>query len=164
MDFWYGSSAMPKPGCRSTLSPDSRSSSAQKAWIVPRFTRSTRSPSSRCRRSAISPAALLVKVKTQILDGSTARCSVRNRTRSIRQKVLPAPGPARTSSGCGAASIASRCEADGMGETQAASGATDAASAMNAVSVSAETSARMAVTVRDRWCDRRTVRERSCRP
>jgi hypothetical protein len=90
--------------------PNSRSSSAQKAWIVPRLTRSARDVNCRSRRDAISPAALLVKVNTQMRSGSSARFSTRNRIRSIRQKVLPAPGPARTRTGSDNASMASRCE------------------------------------------------------
>src|SRR6476661_6863048 len=71
-------------------------------------------PSVDSRRCAISPAALLVKVKAQMRAGSTSSCCTRWRTRSIRQYVLPAPGPARTSSGPAGAVIAARCESDAV--------------------------------------------------
>ena len=110
---------MPNPGSRPTCVPSSRSSSAQNEWMVPRLTSSTRVPSS-SRRDAISSAALLVKVNTQIRSGSTRKSSTRYRTRSMRQKVLPAPGPARTRTGPGGASIAWRCEGVGTrGESDA---------------------------------------------
>ena len=94
--------------------PNSRRSSAQNAWIVPVFTCAACSPSVRWTRSAISPAALLVKVKAQMRSGGSPSSSSRYRIRSIRQNVLPAPGPASTSSGRAAASIAVRCDSEGM--------------------------------------------------
>src|SRR5258708_31920763 len=81
--------------------------------MVPPFTRLALSPRCLAKREAISPAALLVNVKAQIREGSALRCAIRNRMRSARQNVLPAPGPARTRIGPDAASIASRCEGDG---------------------------------------------------
>ena len=50
--------------------PSSRSSSAQKAWIVPRFTCAAAAPRLVSRRCAISPAALFVNVNAQMRAGS----------------------------------------------------------------------------------------------
>src|SRR6185436_2769208 len=82
----------------------------------------------------------------------------------MRQNVLPAPGPARTSNGPAGASIAASCEGEAVRETEAASVATDAASAMNALASSAGSSPRVAVPVRACPSDRRTARERPCHP
>src|SRR5215475_3876434 len=69
-------------------------------------------PSVDSRRWAISPAALFVNVNAQMRAGSTWSSCTRCRTRSMRQYVLPAPGPARTNSGPAGALIAARCESD----------------------------------------------------
>src|SRR5690242_6655068 len=107
------SSTMPKPRWSPTRAPNSRSSSAQNAWMVPVLTTAAAAPNERASRSAISPAALLVKVKAQSRSGRSPTCSMRKRMRSMRQYVFPAPGPARTSSGATPASIASRCDGEG---------------------------------------------------
>ena len=78
--------------------------------MVPRRTASaTPAPSASCRRVAISSAALLVKVTAQILSGLKSSFWIRYRMRPMRQKVLPAPGPATTSTGPSGASMARRC-------------------------------------------------------
>ena len=147
---------MPNPGSRPTCAPSSRSSSAQNEWIVPRLTSSTRVPSC-SRREAISSAALLVNVKTQIRSGSTRRSSTRNRTRSMRQNVLPAPGPARTRTGPRGASIASRCEGVGVrGESDAI---------VAPIAAIASDPARLETgAVRCERGYRRTARAQSCHP
>lgn len=61
----------------------------------------------------ISSAALLVKVTAQI-RGAGMRCTrIRCSIRWMRQKVLPAPGPATTSTGPSGASMARRWEGSG---------------------------------------------------
>src|SRR5262245_54178147 len=81
--------------------------------MVPRLTFAADGPSRVSRRWAISPAALFVKVKAQLRAGSKPNRSTRYRMRCVRPKVFPAPGPARTRSALGSASMASRCEGDG---------------------------------------------------
>src|SRR5688572_18075425 len=104
---------MPNPRSSPSCVPCCRSNSAQKAWIVPRFTRwaDWPRPSS---REPISSAALLVKVKALMRAGSRPTRSIRYRIRSMRQYVLPAPGPASTSAGPGGASIAASCDVVGL--------------------------------------------------
>ena len=65
-------------------------------------------PSCRASLVAISSAALFVNVNAQIPEGAIPSCSMRKRMRSMRQNVLPAPGPARTSVAPGGASMAAR--------------------------------------------------------
>src|SRR5678815_3612480 len=105
---------MPKPGLRPDCSENSLSSSAQKAWRVPRLISFAVCPRNFSRRDEISPAALLVNVNAQILSAGISRFSMRNRMRSMRQKVFPAPGPARTRTGPTSASIAARWEGDAV--------------------------------------------------
>lgn len=70
------------------------------------------SPNRASSRWAISPAALFVNVNAQMRPGSTPRPSIRKPMRSVRQYVLPAPGPASTSRDSGLAWMASRCDGD----------------------------------------------------
>src|SRR5437870_2402562 len=58
--------------------------------MVPRFTSSALAPSSLCRRSAISPAALLVKVNTQVRRGRR-RQGERKRAARAWRRFAPYP-------------------------------------------------------------------------
>src|SRR5256885_797587 len=64
---------------------------------------------SRLRRATISSAALFVKVTGQIRSGGGPNFSTRYRIRPIRQRVLPAPGPANTRTGPAGALTADHC-------------------------------------------------------
>src|SRR5881394_974575 len=111
--FWYCSSATPNPLRRPAASACSRRSERQSAWIVPRVITSARSRSVCFSRTAISSAARFVNVTAQMRSGATPRVSTSWLIRAMRQKVLPAPGPAITSTGPGGASMASRCRGRG---------------------------------------------------
>src|SRR5688572_13026434 len=94
----------------------SRSRARHSAWRVPRVTSSAASlPRSRRSRAAISSAALLVKVTAQIRRGGMFSERTRCPIRPIRQNVLPAPGPATTSTGPAGASMARRWAGVGTG-------------------------------------------------
>jgi hypothetical protein len=60
-------------------------------------------------RSRISRAALFVNVTARIWRGQTLRTSTRYATRWVSTRVLPEPGPARTSTGPSGASTARAC-------------------------------------------------------
>ncbi len=78
-------------------------------WNVLSHTRSVRSrPISGTMRSAISRAALLVKVTPRIASGRVPR-SISRAMRAVITRVLPEPAPARTSMGPWSCSTASRC-------------------------------------------------------
>ena len=93
----------------------------QSACNVPRVMSAARWPRVSFSLVAISSAALLVKVTAQSWLGAKPCFVMRCSTRAMRQKVLPAPGPAITRVGPNGASIAIRWAGSGvtdMGETQ----------------------------------------------
>jgi hypothetical protein len=65
--------------------------------------------SSRSTRSAISLAALLVKVTARIDSGATPFSRISQAMRLVITRVLPEPAPARISRGPSVASTAARC-------------------------------------------------------
>src|SRR5208337_718667 len=66
-------------------------------------------PTNFSTRSAISEAALLVKVMARIDSGITPICSIRKAMRNVMTRVFPLPAPARMSTGPSVVSTASRC-------------------------------------------------------
>src|SRR6202165_339173 len=70
---------------------------------------SARSPRVCRRRSAISSAARFVNVTAQMRAGAMLAVDIRCWILAMRQNVLPAPGPATTSTGPRGASMARRC-------------------------------------------------------
>ena len=66
-------------------------------------------PSRRSTRSAISLAALLVKVTARIESGATPFSRISQAMRLVMTRVLPDPAPARISSGPSVVSTAARC-------------------------------------------------------
>jgi hypothetical protein len=80
----------------------------------PRLISSAAGPISRRSRAAISSAALLVNVTAQIRLGESPSWAMRCPIRAIRQYVLPAPGPATTSTGPRGAWMARRWASDGV--------------------------------------------------
>src|ERR1700738_220040 len=66
-------------------------------------------PISRSTRSAISAAALLVKVTARIESGATPFSRISQAMRAVITRVLPEPAPARISRGPSVASTAARC-------------------------------------------------------
>ena len=78
-------------------------------WNVLSHTRSVRSrPMSGTMRSAISRAALLVKVTPRMLSGRAPR-SISRAMRVVITRVFPEPAPANTSMGPWSCSTAARC-------------------------------------------------------
>ena len=80
---------------------------AQAAWNVITHMPVAWRPSRPLTRSAISLAALLVKVIARIVEGGAPRSSTRWAMRWVRTRVFPEPAPATTSSGPGSAVTAS---------------------------------------------------------
>src|SRR3954452_19389059 len=80
----------------------------QQAWKVRIHSPRPLSPSSRCNRSLISPAALFVKVMARISFAFAPTALIRWATRYVRTRVFPEPAPAITSSGPSVARTASR--------------------------------------------------------
>ena len=76
---------------------------------MPRVSAPPSGPRPALQTVAISSAALLVKVTARIRRGAKPNVSMRCLMRSMRHKVFPAPGPARTSTGPNGASMAFRC-------------------------------------------------------
>src|SRR5579872_7004235 len=66
-------------------------------------------PMSLSTRSAISPAALFVKVTARMESGATPRWSISQAMRWVMTRVLPDPAPARINTAPSTASTASRC-------------------------------------------------------
>ncbi len=80
-------------------SPSRRRIRVQKLWKVLTHSCPAGTLTSFCTRSAISPAALLVKVMARMLPGRTPSSSMSQAMRRVITVVLPEPAPARISSG-----------------------------------------------------------------
>ena len=111
---WYSSSAMPNPAARLHV----RAVLAQQLGAE---------RVDRAALDALRARAELARETRRDLVGGLVRereradarrvepsCSMRKRMRSMRQNVLPAPGPARTRVGPGGASMAARWDGDGI--------------------------------------------------
>ena len=79
------------------FSPSMRSSRAQKEWKVP--VKNGKVPVIFSTLSFISPAALLVKVRSNKFSGLAHFCESTYAALCVSTLVLPLPAPARTSSG-----------------------------------------------------------------
>ena len=96
---WSEGSKMTKSRPTGVRSPSRRRIRVQKLWKVLTQSCPAGTLTSRCTRSAISPAALLVKVMARMLPGRTPSSSMSQAMRRVITVVLPEPAPARIIAG-----------------------------------------------------------------